>query len=278
MTHSMHATLVLALLALPLVLAGCSDGEPSSLVSDTATETEEEWVSTTPKEVIEELGYDPNRPPPPPLPASRYPDPPNWGPPAKLDPASVPNPYVNVGIGVSIERPESFVWLPESSMPDFQQYTERIPILEFDPQDYADPIQQPLISMASKPDPQWGRDVVALLFARPIAADLVAVADYFTEGHRIIPHILARRGLVYPGFEVVEAPVFEEVDGKDGATTRARYDVPDENGNLLPTTEAVWLTRIGRYLIFLNIIYPENADAQTLEQVRAIADSLRIDV
>jgi hypothetical protein len=260
----------LAASCLALFLVGC-EAEEATLDAPSMT------ASAEPEEEMK--GFNPNRPPPDwGTPASKYPDPPNWGAPATLDPAIVPNPYVNLGIGVSIARPESFVWLPESSMPDFLEYKERIDITKFDAQMYADPIQQPLISMASRLDPQWGRDIVAFLYARPVASDLKTMVDYFPAGPAMIPHILNRRAMLYSGFEVLEEPVFEEIDDQDGATTRARYDVPDPDGTLLPTTELVWLARIGRYLIYLNIIYPENADAPTLEQVKAIADSLRIDV
>jgi hypothetical protein len=269
------ALFVLATCALAPVAPtlGCSpDGidldVPSGLLGDDATEIPEpgEWKP------------DPNAPPPPPPDPSTIPEPPEWGPPATLDPATVPNPYVNLGVGVAISRPDSFVWLPESSMPDYAKYTERIPIDDFDPKSYAAPIEQPLISMASTPEAQWGRDVVAYLYARPFPYKSVTPGVGWPNAVGAIMAGLALREMTFAGYRQVEEAVAEDVDGTNGATVKIRYDVLGPNGEILPTTEEVWLTRIGRHLIFLNLIYPENADAETLEQVAFIRDSLRIDI
>ena len=256
----------LSILALILALAagsflGCSPEDDSAL----PVPAEGEWQP------------DPHAPPPEPPPSEEFPEPPKWGPAGRLEPASVANPYVNAAIGVAITKPDDWTWLPMTSMPDFASRTERVPRDEVVPEEWADPIRTPLIAMSSRPDPQWGRDPVVLLQARPLVGPPGLADGISDDPVRIAGAAVLQRGTQYAGFAVVEEAVATDVAGRPGAVIRIRYDVATPDGVLWPASERVWHTRRDRFFFYLNAILPENAGPEVWSAIDRIHDSLRID-
>jgi hypothetical protein len=229
---------------------------------------------------VEEVGgyqVDPHAPPPPPATPEEIPEPPKWGPAGRLDPASLGHTYTNAAVGVSVTKPAGWVWLPATSMPDFASRRERLPADEVVPEEWADPIQTPLIAMASRPDPQWGRDAVVLLQVRPLVGPPGLLANLSTDPVRMAGASVLQRGTQHQGFAIVEDAAPVALSGLEGATIRIRYEVGLSDGTLLPTSERVWHARRDRLFVYLNAILPEDAGPEVQATIGEIHDSLRID-
>ncbi len=202
-----------------------------------------------------------------------------FSPPATLDPAAVPNPYESVGLGVSMRRPDDWVWLPMTSRPDFADHAERLPDDPMVPADWHAPIVTPIIATAPVPDPVRGRDPIVELFIRP---SLNAVIQYRPEhctkyALSILEHFAGARTRDYDNVDSTMAPTPAGLGGLDGGVTRIAYDVTQPDGSTLRASETRWLARRGRSSFSLHVTTASGDDPALEQIIEAIRDSIRID-
>lgn len=219
---------------------------------------------------------DPNAPAPV-IDEADIPRPPDWGPPGRLDPERVPNPYVNRALSVQIARPAGWVWLPETCMPDFATRSEPIGNGPIAPEDWNDPIRTPLVAMASVPNPQWGRDAVALLYVRPFVGELFDAQAFLSQATRTVLNSSRSRSEQFSGYAVVGEPSPADVGGLAGASVRIRYDATTADGTTLPASEQIWHGVRGRFFFYFHVITPEAAGPEVQTAVEAIRDSLHLE-
>ncbi len=199
---------------------------------------------------------------------------PKWGKPGRLDPASLTNRYENAALGVRIIKPEGWVWLPETSLPDFAKRPDGSLRQTFDPGEWGDPIHTPLIAMASVANPQRNRDVEVHLMAKPQTMNDMQMLSLIRDPARLLSVSThpQRKTL-----KVAEEARAVPVGGLDGAVMRYRPDQPNTAGAASPSSERVWLASRGPYLFYLHAWAPESATPAVQHQIQAIFESLEIE-
>ena len=201
----------------------------------------------------------------------------DWGGPGQLDPASTPNPYRHVGLGVTITRPSEWVWLPETSAPDYASQNDPAVRTTVVREHWDDPSRTPMIAMASVPDPVDGRDVRIALFVRPIPGSLSMLEAFIGNSHKVVQGELRKVAIDQENYELIEETGAITVSGITGATARVRYTVRGDESESRTLDETITYFARPPYLFFLRIYRPADAPGSTDQTIRDVLESLQIE-
>ena len=146
---------------------------------------------------------------------------PKWGEAGRFDPASLPDRYENSALGIRIAKPREWVWLPETSMPDYATREPGSLLKAYEPGDWGAPNDTPLIAMASVANQQRNRDVEIRLMVKPQTDHSMHQFSYVRGGPKGFLNATAYPGILRSkGRKVVEEAEAHQVSGLEGAVMR----------------------------------------------------------
>jgi len=201
----------------------------------------------------------------------------DWGGPGHLDPASIPNPYRHVGLGVTITRPAEWVWLPETSAPGYASQNDPAVRTTVVREHWDDPYRTPMIAMASAPDPVDGRDIRIALFVRPMPVQSKSNQVFINNPRGIVQGELRRTKRDHSSYEMLEEPSDITISGISGAVARMRYTVRGGESESRTLDETITCFARPPYLFFLRVYRPSDAAGSTDQTISDVLESLQIE-
>jgi hypothetical protein len=187
----------------------------------------------------------------------------------------LPDPYSAPAVGITLKKPEGWVYLPQTNHPDPLRYTKRLEFPEL--REVITDVFTPLVAVAPLADAVVGEAPIVSVYFR-FAMEPVFIQYHLRAHPEVVSNTNSLRFKDRPGFEVVEPPTLTDLGGQPGAVTRIHYvEVDPDAGTEHPVQLRIWNTKRDWGYFYVEALMPEPVSPQVESQVEALVASIHLE-